>query len=320
MQLEQIGFYTLSDDRAKTISEHSPIMRAELIITDKCNFKCLYCRGLKKELQGTQAAKTIESTLDILFSHKLTNVRFSGGEPTLHPDLPRFIELCRKNGVKRIAISTNGSANMDYYERLVELGVNDFSISLDSGCCSVGEKMAGGIPQSWDRASRAIRELSKLTYVTVGMVFNEANLADALDAVKYAQSLNPADIRIISSAQYNDAIPVVANIPLNGGMPILKYRINNYRQNINIRGIGEEDTNKCPLVLDDLAIANDFHFPCIIHMREGGDPVGKMTADFRKERRAWYEAHDTHSDSICKQNCLDVCRDFNNKVRDCRCL
>ena len=44
MKLENIGFYTLSDERAKNSSATSPLMRNELIITSLCNFKCLYCR------------------------------------------------------------------------------------------------------------------------------------------------------------------------------------------------------------------------------------------------------------------------------------
>ena len=48
-----------------------------------------------------------------------------------------------KGCVKRIAISTNGSAPMKCYTRLIEAGVNDFSISLDACCASTGDAIAG---------------------------------------------------------------------------------------------------------------------------------------------------------------------------------
>jgi sulfatase maturation enzyme AslB (radical SAM superfamily) len=317
--LDRIGFYTLSEQRAQNTSLSSPIMRAELIITDRCNFKCQYCRGLEKKLRGDVGVKNGLEYLNILFDHNLRNVRFSGGEPTLNNNLPIFIHACKRAGVERIAISTNGSAGLEYYKHLVKLGVNDFSISLDSGCCSVGERMAGGIGGSWDNAVNAIRELSKITYVTVGMVFNQTNVKESLESVEFAKSLNPSDIRIISSAQYDKAIPEIVNINLNGGFPILKYRINNYRNGIPIRGLGVEDTHKCPLVLDDLAIAGGKHFPCIIHMRERGEEIGNMTKYFREERALWYQAHDTHTDPICRKNCLDVCRDYNNTSENYKC-
>jgi len=45
MKLEDIGFYTLSDERAKNTSINTSLKRCEILITDKCNLKCPYCRG-----------------------------------------------------------------------------------------------------------------------------------------------------------------------------------------------------------------------------------------------------------------------------------
>ena len=45
MKLEDIGFYTLSDARVMQTSMCSPLWRCELLVTGKCNFSCLYCRG-----------------------------------------------------------------------------------------------------------------------------------------------------------------------------------------------------------------------------------------------------------------------------------
>ena len=39
-KLENIGFYTLSDERAANTSDTSPMQRCEIILTDRCNFKC----------------------------------------------------------------------------------------------------------------------------------------------------------------------------------------------------------------------------------------------------------------------------------------
>jgi molybdenum cofactor biosynthesis enzyme MoaA len=57
MKLEDIGFYTLSDARAFNSSYNSDLMRCELILTDRCNFKCVYCRGLKENLKGDMSLK-----------------------------------------------------------------------------------------------------------------------------------------------------------------------------------------------------------------------------------------------------------------------
>lgn len=49
--LKEIGFYTLSNERVKNVSAQSQMKRCEMIITEYCNFKCPYCRGLKDEIQ-----------------------------------------------------------------------------------------------------------------------------------------------------------------------------------------------------------------------------------------------------------------------------
>jgi MoaA/NifB/PqqE/SkfB family radical SAM enzyme len=316
MKLEDIGFYTLSDERARTASSKSPLSRCELILTDRCNFNCTYCRGLKPEYKGDMPYYQAEQTVRYWLNHGLRNVRFSGGEPTLYPNLKGLVEMCRAGGCEHIAISTNGSASLDYYAELIEAGVNDFSISLDSGCCSIGEKMAGGIPKSWERACRTIEALSPLTYVTVGMVFTEANYDESLEAVKFVDSLNPHDIRVIPAAQYDKALSVLSGLPkgILNKYPILNYRLNNIESGRHVRGLTGMDTHKCRLVLDDMAVVADKHYPCIIYLREQGKPIGDMVSDFREQRAAWYLHHDSIKDEICRNNCLDVCIDYNNKA------
>lgn len=314
MKLEDIGFYTLSDKRAKNASITSPLMRGEILLTDKCNLHCPYCRGMRKDLRGEMSFPYAIDVLQLWIDNDLQNVRFSGGEPTLYPYLRSLVVMCKKSGVKRIAISTNGTQDFDYYQKLVDEGVNDFSISLDGGCCSVSDKMTGGVP-SFKKVSENIKRLSWYNYVTVGVVFNELNVHSALETIKYVDTLNPSDIRVISSAQYNEALNNLIDLPddILSRHPILKYRINHFRNGRNVRGIKKTDSNKCSLVKDDVAVAGKYHFPCIIYLREGGNPIGEMKEGFRKERIDWFEKHNTHQDPICVKNCLDVCVDYNNK-------
>uniref|UniRef100_A0A6M3LJX7 Uncharacterized protein n=1 Tax=viral metagenome TaxID=1070528 RepID=A0A6M3LJX7_9ZZZZ len=174
--------------------------------------------------------------------------------------------------------------------------------------------MTGGVKGSWQAVVDNIRELSKEVYVTLGMVFNEENVISCIEAVLYADSLNPSDIRIIPSAQYNKALTLLADLPTEilSKYPILRYRIINLRNGTPVRGIQDYDSHQCPLVLDDMFVAAGYHFPCVIYMREGGEPIGKINTNTRKERYAWFKNHNTHADNICRQNCLDVCREYNN--------
>lgn len=315
MKLEDIGFYTLNDYRARNTNENSQLMRCELILTDACNFKCPYCRGVRDDIKGTLSLEKAKHIIDLWAKDNLKNIRFSGGEPTVYKDIVELVEYTKYKGVERIAISTNGSADINLYYDLIEAGVNDFSISLDACCSAFGDMMAGGIEGAWNKVISNIKDISKLSYVTVGVVVTEETVSELKNTIEFASSLGVSDIRIISSAQYNTLLENAKDISEKVYIkyPILKYRIKNLKNQRNVRGLQTQDSHKCGLVLDDMAIAGNYHFPCIIYMREGGNPIGKVGENMRKERKEWMKKHDTHKDIICQKNCLDVCIDYNNK-------
>lgn len=314
MKLEDIGFYTLSDERAKNSSVSSQLKRCELILTGKCNFKCPYCRSVGGKDIPLEDAKNIVS---LWIKDNLQSIRFSGGEPTLYKGLEELVSLAKNGGIQNIAISSNGSAPFEKYKRLVDLGVTDFSISLDA-CCAEDANMMAGRNGFFPTIIDNIRTLSKICYVTVGVVLTEQNSHRIADIIRYADSLGVSDIRIIPAAQEGQTLPEVNPGELNGLHPILRYRLNNINKNIPVRGLSNEDSNKCGLVLDDMAVMGDHHYPCIIYMREGGSPIGKIGENMRKEREDWYLNHNTHTDPICSKNCLDVCKDYNNKFAQFR--
>jgi molybdenum cofactor biosynthesis enzyme MoaA len=318
LSLNNIGFYTLDDNRCKNASVSSRLMRCELILTDACTFKCPYCRGLKKELTGTMPLEKAKNIIDIWAKDNLKNIRLSGGEPTVYKDIIELVEYIKFKEIERIAISTNGYADFELYQKLINTGVNDFSISLDACCASFGDMMSGGVNGSWNKVIDNIQKLSQLAYTTVGVVVTDETVNQLPETVDFASSLGVSDIRIISAAQYNEILDSAKNIKKSvyEKYPILKYRINNLKNGRNVRGIQENDSDKCGLVLDDMAIAGDYHFPCIIYMREQGNPIGKISDNIRQERLEWMKNHNTHTDQICQKNCLDVCIDYNNKFRD----
>lgn len=316
MKLEEIGFYTLCDERAEKSNETSPMWRCEMILTHACNFKCPYCRPLREDCQGTMPLERALFVLDQWIDQGLKHVRFSGGEPTLYPHLVTLVQHCKDRGVNRIAISSNGSASREKYAALIEAGANDFSISLDACCAGDAEKMSGGVLKVIDNVSENIRWLASQTYVTVGVVLTDENYQQMNDIIRYADSLGVADVRIISAAQENFLLEGVLSIEeeLLEKHPILKYRANNIRQGRGVRGLQKSDCGTCHLMNDDSVVAGDQHFPCIIYLREGGAPIGKVGPNMRQERVQWLRSHNTHDDPICRANCLDVCIDYNNKA------
>lgn len=314
MNLKDIGFYTLCDERAATASVSSQLQRCELILLDACNFACPYCRGLEKEICGTMPLDKAKQIVDYWAKDNLKNIRLSGGEPTIYPRLVELVKYIKNRNIERIAISTNGSADFSLYEELVKAGVNDFSISLDACCSEDGDKMAGGIKGAWETVVDNIRKISKLTYTTVGVVLTEQNVDKINDIISFAHNLGVSDIRIIPAAQNGKSLHnVYVDELLLEKYPILRYRIQNIKMEKTVRGLCSSDCKKCPLVLDDMAIAGNFHYPCIIYLREKGKAIGKVGPNMRQERAEWMENHNCYEDQICRGNCLDVCVEYNNK-------
>ena len=306
--LENIGFYTLFDSRIT--NPQYDWYRVEIILTGRCNFNCPYCRHIGGEdIDYNSLTRFISKNLYSTFA-----IRFSGGEPTLYKELPELIAYSVLCGIPKIAISTNGYSNIKYYKELIRYGVNDISISLDACCASDAQEMSGGISDAFGRVSSNIKELSRLTYVTVGVVLNEKNQERFKDIVEYAHSLGVSDIRVVPASQNSDRLQdITIRDEILQKHSILRYRYNNMKDGIPIRGLIDDFPQRCGLVLDDMAIMGNKHYPCIIHMREGGNPIGSIDGDIKRDRQNWYCNHNIQEDEICKNNCLDVCLLYNLK-------
>lgn len=99
------------------------------IFTSGCNFACPFCHnsGLVK---NTEPAIPEEEIVEYLTKRKnmLDGVCISGGEPTLHLDLPKFITKIKSLGYP-IKLDTNGT-NLEMLKYLVENKLIDY-IAMD---------------------------------------------------------------------------------------------------------------------------------------------------------------------------------------------
>ena len=88
MKLEEIGFPTLTDTRAQNASEESPMVRCDMVLTDRCTFRCPYCRGLPEECRGSVSMEDAKHVIDLWTENGLEELRLTGGEPTVWKGLP----------------------------------------------------------------------------------------------------------------------------------------------------------------------------------------------------------------------------------------
>lgn len=106
-------------------------------ITDRCNFRCIYCmpaEGVQwKTRREILSYEEILYLAEIFVSLGISRLRITGGEPLLRRGVIGFIErLARIPGVEDLAMTTNGYFLPDFAEALVAAGLKRVSISIDS--------------------------------------------------------------------------------------------------------------------------------------------------------------------------------------------
>jgi cyclic pyranopterin phosphate synthase len=108
-----------------------------LSVTDRCNFRCQYCmpaEGLPwLERADVLSFEEIARVVGVLASMGVGDVRLTGGEPLVRRELPRLVGMLRGvDGVREIALTTNGYLLDRDAAALVGAGVDRFNVSIDS--------------------------------------------------------------------------------------------------------------------------------------------------------------------------------------------
>ncbi|MEY4246214.1 MAG: 3,8-cyclase MoaA [Verrucomicrobiota bacterium] len=121
-------------------------------VTDRCNFRCRYCMPIevfgpthaflpKDELLSFEEIVTLVHTLVPLGIEK---IRLTGGEPLLRRGLADLVAmLAAIEGIKDIAITTNGVLLAHHAEELALAGLNRVTVSLDAMDPTIFAKMNG---------------------------------------------------------------------------------------------------------------------------------------------------------------------------------
>lgn len=107
-------------------------------ITDRCNYRCVYCRSGNNGAQFAEMPISDYLRMARLFvSLGITKVRLTGGEPLLRNGL---VEMVRELGRMRtaegepldIAITTNGHLLAEMVQPLADAGLSRVTVSMDA--------------------------------------------------------------------------------------------------------------------------------------------------------------------------------------------
>jgi cyclic pyranopterin phosphate synthase len=107
-----------------------------LSITDRCDFRCVYCMGENMTFLPRDEVLSLEECdrlVRIFVSLGVRKVRITGGEPLVRKNaLWLFEQIGQLSGMNELVLTTNGSQLASYAHDLKRAGVHRINVSLDS--------------------------------------------------------------------------------------------------------------------------------------------------------------------------------------------
>ncbi len=102
-------------------------------VTKRCNLNCSYCGAQKEKENNELTVDEIEKIVRAFAFCGINKVRLTGGEPLVRKDICDIAErISRIDGIKKLALTTNGIHLKECAEELKRAGVRAVNISLDT--------------------------------------------------------------------------------------------------------------------------------------------------------------------------------------------
>jgi cyclic pyranopterin phosphate synthase len=117
-----------------------PLRDLRISVTDRCNFRCVYC--MPKQVFGPGYAflhrdqiltfEEITRLASLFAAHGVRKVRLTGGEPLVRRDLPKLVAMLAKIPDLDLTLTTNGALLPKHAQALKAAGLKRVTVSLDS--------------------------------------------------------------------------------------------------------------------------------------------------------------------------------------------
>jgi cyclic pyranopterin phosphate synthase len=119
---------------------HRPLRDLRVSITDRCNFRCVYC--MPKEVYGRDYAflprrdlltfEEIARLAQVFAGLGVEKIRLTGGEPLIRRDVEHLVEMLAEIPGLDLTLTTNGAALVQKAQALKDAGLGRITVSLDS--------------------------------------------------------------------------------------------------------------------------------------------------------------------------------------------
>ena len=108
-------------------------------VTDRCDFRCVYCMSEDMTFLPRKDLLTIEELhriCDAFIAKGVRKIRLTGGEPLVRKGIMTLVENLgkqfRADGLEELTLTTNGSQLAKYASELAAYGVRRINVSVDT--------------------------------------------------------------------------------------------------------------------------------------------------------------------------------------------
>ena len=138
--IHELGLETVMPFSARPTAPY----RLDLALTYRCNNDCAHCYNVEGRDLPELSTADWKRVLDLAWKLGIPHIIFTGGEPTLRPDLPELIAHAEQNG-QITGLNTNARRLSDpgYVEELVRAGLDHVQITVESQAVEVHDRMVG---------------------------------------------------------------------------------------------------------------------------------------------------------------------------------
>lgn len=324
-------------ERLKVNEASSLIYRVEIVLTEKCNLECSYCKkriGIN-DYEERVPKEVLMENLKEWANKGCVYVHFTGGEPTVVDYLEEIVQYTAELGMKPI-ITSNATADPSVYEALIRKGLSGIHISLDTNNSKEFDEIVA-IKGSFVKVIDAIKTITSLrdnenfdVKLTINSTVIPETIANLENMLKYYLNLKPNDIKLMPISQlrknwsdysdmyYNELYPKLAKLVPKSDVDftMLRNRVE-YLVEDNIRGYHDYVPKHCYLMRDERLIGPDGKFyPCYINYRESGKCIGDINLNSIEEQKEllFEAAKDICGGDICKKYCADITARFNKAI------
>lgn len=169
---------------------HAPY-KADVALTYGCNNACAHCYNEPDRFtMGSLPLDDWFRVLDKLATIGIPHIILTGGEPTLHPDLPAIIRHADELGLI-VGMNTNGRvlSHAPTMATLAEAGLNHVQITLETCRADVHDAMVGA-PGAFAQTVRGIENaLESGVHTITNSTLTRRNIQDAVSIVEFLHGL-----------------------------------------------------------------------------------------------------------------------------------